>query len=58
MIFIEKATNLEAEKLTEIMKGTFGEEAKRWLCGQDDVIDYNIQPPGYCSVEMMKYSIE
>lgn len=25
---------------------------------QDDVIDYNIQPPGYSSVEMMKYSIE
>ena len=25
---------------------------------QDDVIDYNIQPPGYSSVEMMEYSIE
>ncbi|HDR7350944.1 TPA: GNAT family N-acetyltransferase, partial [Bacillus toyonensis] len=58
IISIEKATILDAEKLTEIMKRTFDEEAKRWLCGQDDVIDYNIQPPGYSSVEMMKYSIE
>lgn len=58
IISIEKATILDAEKLTEIMKTTFDEEAKRWLYGQDDVIDYNIQPPGYSSVEMMKYSIE
>ncbi|MED1383255.1 GNAT family N-acetyltransferase [Bacillus mycoides] len=58
IISIEKATILDAEKLTEIMKRTFDEEAKRWLYGQDDVIDYNIQPPGYSSVEMMKYSIE
>ncbi|MFP3377493.1 GNAT family N-acetyltransferase [Bacillus sp. SIMBA_069] len=58
IISIEKATILDAEKLTEIMTRTFDEEAKRWLCGQDDVIDYNIQPPGYSSVEMMRYSIE
>ncbi|WP_226545507.1 GNAT family N-acetyltransferase [Bacillus thuringiensis] len=58
LISIEKATILDAEKLTEIMTKTFDEEAKRWLYGQDDVIDYNIQPPGYSSVEMMKYSIE
>ncbi|PGV57063.1 GNAT family N-acetyltransferase [Bacillus cereus] len=58
IISIEKATILDAEKLTEIMKRTFDEEAKRWLYGQDDVIDYNIQPPGYSSIEMMKYSIE
>ncbi|OOZ84242.1 GNAT family N-acetyltransferase [Bacillus cereus] len=58
IIFIEKATILDAEKLTEIMTRTFDEEAKRWLCAQEDVIDYNIQPPGYSSVEMMKYSIE
>ena len=57
-IFIEKATILDAEKLTEIMTRTFDEEEKRWLCGQGDVIDYNIQPPGYSSVEMMRYSIE
>ena len=35
MIFIEKATILDAEKLTEIMKRTFDEEAKQWLCGQE-----------------------
>lgn len=58
IISIEKATILDAEELTEIMKRTFDEEAKQWLCGQEDVIDYNIQPPGYSSVEMMKYSIE
>ncbi|HDR7719906.1 GNAT family N-acetyltransferase [Bacillus albus] len=58
IISIEKATILDTEKLTEIMTKTFDEEAKRWLCGQGDGIDYNIQPPGYSSVEMMKYSIE
>ena len=58
IISIEKATILDAEKLTEIMTRTFDEEAERWLCGQGDVIDYNIQPPGYSSVEMMRYSIE
>ncbi|PFV76372.1 GNAT family N-acetyltransferase [Bacillus sp. AFS059628] len=58
IISIEKATILDAEKLTEIMTKTFDEEAKRWLCGQGNGIDYNIQPPGYSSVEMMKYSIE
>lgn len=40
------------------MTRTFDEDAKRWLYGQGDVIDYNIQPPGYSSVEMMRYSIE
>ncbi|PES61867.1 GNAT family N-acetyltransferase [Bacillus cereus] len=58
IISIEKATILDAEKLTEIMKRTFDEEAKRWLCDQEGVIDYNIQPPGYSSVEMTIYSIE
>ncbi|MED2150294.1 GNAT family N-acetyltransferase, partial [Bacillus thuringiensis] len=58
MLSIEKATILDAEKLTEIMKRTFDAEAKQWLYGQDNVIDYNIQPPGYSSVEMMEYSIE
>ncbi|HGH7176321.1 TPA: GNAT family N-acetyltransferase [Bacillus wiedmannii] len=58
IISIKKASILDAEKLTEIMTRTFDEEAKRWLCGQGDVIDFNIQPQGYSSVEMMKYSIE
>ena len=34
IISIEKATIVDAEKLTEIMTRTFDEEAKRWLCGQ------------------------
>ncbi|MDM5438799.1 GNAT family N-acetyltransferase [Bacillus hominis] len=58
IISIEKATILDAEKLTAIMKRTFDEEAKQWLCDQEHVIDYNIQPPGYSLVEMTKYSIE
>ncbi|MCW9129642.1 GNAT family N-acetyltransferase [Bacillus paramycoides] len=58
IISIEKATILDAEKLTEIMRRTFDAEAKQWLCDQDGVIDYNIQPPGYSSVEMTIYSIE
>ncbi|MED0964112.1 GNAT family N-acetyltransferase [Bacillus paramycoides] len=58
IISIEKATILDAEKLTEIMRRTFDEEAKQWLCDQDGVIDYNIQPPGYSSVEMTIYLIE
>ncbi|MEQ2525135.1 GNAT family N-acetyltransferase [Bacillaceae bacterium CLA-AA-H227] len=57
LITIEKASIWDAEKLTEIMKETFDEEARRWLINQD-VIDYNIQPPGYSSVEMTKYMIE
>ncbi|MGN4422926.1 GNAT family N-acetyltransferase [Bacillus cereus group sp. MYBK30-1] len=58
IISIEKATILDAEKLTEIMKRTFDEEAKQWLPDQEKIIDYNIQPPGYSSVEMTIYSIE
>ncbi|HDR5238034.1 TPA: GNAT family N-acetyltransferase, partial [Bacillus anthracis] len=37
IISIEKATIVDAEKLTEIMTRTFDEEAERWLCGQGDV---------------------
>ncbi|MEI4770110.1 GNAT family N-acetyltransferase [Psychrobacillus sp. FJAT-51614] len=57
IITIEKATIADAEKLTEIKKRTFDEEAKKWLPNQDSVIDYNIQPPGYASIEMTKYMI-
>ena len=39
------------------MKKTFDVEASRWLLNQE-TIDYNIQPPGYSSVEMTKYMIE
>ncbi|MGE8081367.1 GNAT family N-acetyltransferase [Peribacillus loiseleuriae] len=38
------------------MKEAFDEEARRWLKNQE--IDYNIQPPGYSSVEMTKYMVE
>ena len=57
MITIQNAVLSDAEKLTEIMKKTFDQEAKRWLTNQDTV-DYNIQPPGYASVEVTKYMIE
>ncbi|KFN02300.1 GNAT family N-acetyltransferase [Bacillus clarus] len=57
-ITIEKATILDAEKLTEIMRRTFDEETKRWLSDQENIIDYNIQPPGYSSIEMTAYMIE
>lgn len=56
-ITIEKATILDAEKLTEIMKRTFDEEARRWITNEETV-DHNIQPPGYASIEMTKYMIE
>ncbi|MEC0094304.1 GNAT family N-acetyltransferase [Paenibacillus macquariensis] len=39
------------------MKNTFDEEARRWILNQE-ISDYNIQPPGYSSVEMTKYMIE
>lgn len=56
-ISIKKAVISDSEKLTEIMKKTFDEEARRWPSNQD-ISDYNIQPPGYTSVEMTKYMIE
>ncbi|EOP49043.1 acetyltransferase [Bacillus cereus VDM053] len=57
-IRIEKASITDAEKLTEIKKRTFDEEAKKWLPNQENIIDYNIQPPGYSSIEMTKYMIK
>lgn len=57
MITIERAVISDAGKLTEIMKTAFDEEARRWLPNQN-ILDYNIQPPGYSSVEMTKYMIE
>ncbi|MCX2825205.1 MULTISPECIES: GNAT family N-acetyltransferase [Bacillus] len=57
-IRIEKASITDAEKLTEIKKRTFDEEAKKWLPNQENIIDYNIQPPGYYSIEMTKYMIK
>ncbi|MBH0168090.1 GNAT family N-acetyltransferase [Fictibacillus sp. 18YEL24] len=53
---LEKATVNDAEQLTAIMKKTFDFEAEKWLSNRD-IIDYNIQPPGYTSIEMTKYMI-
>ncbi|SDN15358.1 Pentapeptide repeat-containing protein [Psychrobacillus sp. OK028] len=57
VITIEKATITDAEKLTKLKKRTFDEEVKRWLPNQNNVIDSNIKPPGYSSIEMTKYMI-
>ncbi|RZT23542.1 GNAT family N-acetyltransferase [Fictibacillus sp. BK138] len=57
IITIELATLQDAVELTEIMKKTFDEEAAKWLPNKD-VVDYNIQPPGYSSLEVTKYMIE
>jgi GNAT superfamily N-acetyltransferase len=57
-IYLIKALLNDAERLTAVMKRTFDEEAKRWLSDQKDVVDNNIQPPGYASVEMTKYMID
>ncbi|ENQ3077026.1 GNAT family N-acetyltransferase [Bacillus cereus] len=57
-IRIEKASIIDAEALTEISKKTFNEEAKKWLPDQENIIDYNIQPPGYDSIGMTKYMIK
>ncbi|MFN7253434.1 MAG: GNAT family N-acetyltransferase [Anaerobacillus sp.] len=57
-ITIKKALITDAEQLTEIMKQTFDEEKKKWLSNHEgNIIDYNIQPPGYASIEMTKYMI-
>ncbi|SFC59065.1 Acetyltransferase (GNAT) family protein [Bacillus sp. 491mf] len=57
-IRIKKASIIEAETLTEISKKTFNEEAKKWLPDKGRITDYNIQPPGYASIEMTKYMIK
>ena len=57
MITIQKADITDAETLTAIMKKTFDEETRRWL-SNEPIVDYNIQPPGYDSVEVTNYMIE
>ena len=56
-VTIEKALIADAERLTEIKKKTFDEEARKWLTNQEDIVDYNIQPPNYASIETAKYMI-
>ncbi|MEA3319756.1 MAG: GNAT family N-acetyltransferase [Bacillota bacterium] len=49
----------DAEQLTGMMKKTFDEEALHWLGSIDsNIVDYNIQPPGYDSVHTTCYMIE
>ncbi|MFE7062156.1 GNAT family N-acetyltransferase [Sutcliffiella sp. NPDC057660] len=49
----------DAEQLTAIMKRTFDKEAISWLGTVDShIVDYNIQPPGYDSVQNTRYMIE
>ncbi|MCA1053663.1 GNAT family N-acetyltransferase [Rossellomorea aquimaris] len=57
MITIQKATLEDAETLTKIKREAFECERKRWLSDETDIVDYNIQPPGYDSVEKNKYMI-
>ncbi len=57
LITIQKALKTDAKKLTEIMTRTFDEEARRWSVSKEER-DYNIQPPGYSSVEMTNYMID
>ncbi|WP_341357919.1 GNAT family N-acetyltransferase [Rossellomorea sp. y25] len=56
-ITIEKARIEDAEILTDIKRKVFNAEKERWLSYAENVVDYNIQPPGYDSIEMGKYMI-
>ncbi|WP_341323745.1 GNAT family N-acetyltransferase [Solibacillus sp. FSL H8-0523] len=57
IITIEKASVTDAEQLTVILKRTFDEEANKWLTSQENIMDFNILPPGYSSIEVTKYMI-
>ncbi|KPL58884.1 GNAT family N-acetyltransferase [Rossellomorea vietnamensis] len=54
---IEKAHIKDALTLTALKKKVFDTEKEKWLRGQTGITDYNIQPPGYDSIEMNKYMI-
>ncbi|CAN7407653.1 GNAT family N-acetyltransferase [Rossellomorea sp. LjRoot5] len=54
---IEKANIEDALILTGLKKNVFDTEKEKWLRGQEDIVDFNIQPPGYDSIEMTKYMI-
>jgi GNAT superfamily N-acetyltransferase len=56
-ITIEKASFEDAALLTKIKKEAFDAEAVRWLDEDKSVVDYNIQPPGYGSIEKNRYMI-
>lgn len=54
---IEKANMEDALILTGLKKNVFDTEKEKWLGNQEDIVDHNIQPPGYDSIEMTKYMI-
>lgn len=56
-ITIEKARIEDADILTDIKRKVFDAEKEKWLSFAEKVVDYNIQPPGYDSIEMGKYMI-
>nr|WP_315363939.1 GNAT family N-acetyltransferase [Cytobacillus firmus] len=58
-ILIEKAMMKDAVQLTHVMKSAFDEEARKWLTDDEEYIaDFNIQPPGYDSLQMTEYMIQ
>ncbi|WP_260508142.1 GNAT family N-acetyltransferase [Cytobacillus firmus] len=57
-LMIEKAMMNDAVLLTKIMKAAFDQEAQKWLSNEQNTADFNIQPPGYDSLEMTEYMIQ
>ncbi|MCS0671816.1 hypothetical protein [Cytobacillus firmus] len=52
-LMIKKAMMNDAVLLTKIMKAAFDQEAQKWLANDEQkTADFNIQPPGYDSLEM------
>ncbi|UII58238.1 GNAT family N-acetyltransferase (plasmid) [Cytobacillus spongiae] len=57
LVKIQMADIDDAAILTDIKKNVFDAEKVKWLSDQEDVVDYNIQPPGYDCIETGKYMI-
>ncbi|KHL93295.1 hypothetical protein QW71_24590 [Paenibacillus sp. IHB B 3415] len=57
MINIRKAMAEDAEQLAAVMKRTFDREMQRWLPGEELLLDSNLRPPGYASIELHRYAI-
>ncbi|MDX8343580.1 GNAT family N-acetyltransferase [Rossellomorea sp. YZS02] len=54
---IDPANIEDASVLTAVQKKVFDAERVKWFQNQTGIIDYNIQPPGYDSIEMNTYMI-
>ncbi|MBN8191253.1 GNAT family N-acetyltransferase [Bacillus sp. NTK074B] len=54
---IEQAYIGDASVLTAVQKKVFDAEREKWSQNQAGIVDYNIQPPGYDSIEMNTYMI-